>query len=77
MKPRNPWLVWLLVTVVSFALLESRALRTHTIPTLSETLAGWWGTYPRRKHGSFVPLVFLGFWVWVTVHVLRWESKDV
>jgi hypothetical protein len=68
----NPWPVWLITVTATFAALETRALTHRDIPTLSENLARWGGTYPRRRHGSLVPVAFLAGAAWLTVHVSSW-----
>lgn len=74
-RRHNGWLVWMVATVGSFAVLETRALTTRNTETLSGALARWSGTYPRKRHGSVVPLIFVGFWIWLTVHVVTWKGE--
>lgn len=71
---RNPWPVWLVAVTGTFAALETRALLKRDIPTLSENLARWSGTYPRRRHGSLVPMAFLAGCGWLVVHVAQWSG---
>lgn len=68
----DPWPLWLVVTTATFAALETRALTRRDIPTLSENLARWSGTHPRKRHGSLVPLAFLAGAAWLTSHVSAW-----
>ena len=69
---RNPWPYWLVAVTATFAALETRALLHRDIPTLSENLARWSGTHPRRRHGSLVPMAFLAGCGWLVVHVATW-----
>lgn len=71
---RNPWPYWLVLVTGTFAALETRALLRRDIPTLSENLARWSGTYPRRRHGSLVPMAFLAAAGWLTIHIAAWEG---
>lgn len=71
---RNPWPLWLVAVTGTFAALETRALLRRDIPTLSENLARWSGTYPRRRHGSLVPMTFLAACGWLVVHVATFEG---
>jgi hypothetical protein len=70
----NPWSVWLTATAASFAAMEARALVKGDIPTLSECLARWSGVHPRRRHGSWAPVVFAAGAVWLSVHIATWGS---
>lgn len=70
----NPWSVWLTTVVGSFVAMETRALVTGDIPTLSECLARWCGVHPRRRHGSVAPLAFVAAAGWLAVHVATWGS---
>lgn len=71
-RPLNPWPAWLVATTATFAALETRALIRRDIPTLSENLAHWSGSYPRRPHGDLVPVAFLAGAGWLVVHIARW-----
>lgn len=70
----NPWPVWLVATTATFAALETRAISRRDIPTLSECLARWGGTHPRRTHGTLAPVAFLAAAGWLAVHVAGWEG---
>lgn len=72
---RNPWPVWLVAVTGTFAALETRALLRRDIPTLSENLARWSGTYPRRRHGSLVPMLFLAGAGWLATHIATWQGS--
>lgn len=70
----NPWPVWLVATTATFAAIETRAITRRDVPTLSECLARWGGTYPRRPHSTIAPVAFLAGAGWIVVHVASWQG---
>lgn len=69
------WAIWLTATVGSFVALEIVAFRGH-LPTLTRMLWGWMGVRDTGWWGQLAPVLFLGFWTWLTVHVLRYTPRD-
>lgn len=69
------WSIWTAAVVVSFGALEGMALRRRCLPTYSRTLAGWSGCAPVAPRGRWMPILFLAFWSWLTVHVVRYRIE--
>lgn len=64
------WALWLGITVASFAALEAHAVSTRRQPTLSGALRLWMGHDPVKPHRVVASLAWLGFWGWLTGHLL-------
>ena len=82
MRPRcgeRLWIAWLVGTIASFGWLEYKAIRYRNFPTLSETMQRWMGLRSKTPWGRVSPGLFLTFWVWFVVHVVRgdWGAKNV
>lgn len=66
------WLTWLLMTVGSFAWLETCALRSNEPGlTLSATIRRWLGVSPRHKGKNLLSIGFLGFLAWLGTHIMH------
>lgn len=80
MKQRTAWSwvwgCWTAAVVGSFAALEFLALRRRILPTYSRTLARWFGCAPAARRRRIVPLAFIGFWSWLTLHVVRYQVEQ-
>lgn len=70
------WAAWLTGVLGSFAVLEYRALRSRRV-TLSQALARWLGVHPRHRLGPALLLGFASVWLWLCVHVARWQPGRV
>lgn len=64
------WAVWLAATVTTFAAMEAHAVSTRRQPTLSGALRSWMGHDPVKPHRVVASAVWLGFWGWLTCHLL-------
>jgi hypothetical protein len=71
------WAAWLIVGGVSFAILETIALGTHRLPTLSRTLRRWMGVQPRCRYGGVSPLGFVAAGAWLAWHIAQVEREIV
>jgi hypothetical protein len=63
-------------TIGSFVALEVYALMSAKYPTLSEVLRSHLGINPRARHGTVAPVLFLGFWAWLTKHLVEWQLRE-
>lgn len=72
---RYGWLAWSVVTVGGFTLLEVEAIRRRCHPPLSGVMADI-NRELRRRTGCrwAAPVIFAGFWLWLTVHVVRFKA---
>ena len=75
MADRRPavWQAWLTVTCGSFAYIEYVALSKRTVPPLSEYLNQYVNS--RDFRGKLGSGVFLGFWLWLWLHLLRFNNE--
>lgn len=64
------WAVWLGATVTTFAAMEAHAVSTRRQPTLSGALRSWMGHDPVKPHRWVASALWLGFWSWLTAHLL-------
>lgn len=65
------WLVWLGVTVGSFAVLEALALVDHTEgDTLSERIRAWLGIQPVKQWRLASSAALLGLLIWFGWHIV-------
>lgn len=64
------WAVWLGATVATFAALEAHAVSTRRQPTLSGALRSWMGHDPVKPHRWVASALWLGFWSWLTAHLI-------
>lgn len=64
------WAVWLTATVATFAAMEAHAVSTRRQPTLSGALRSWMGHEPVKPHRWVASVLWLGFWGWLTGHLL-------
>ena len=64
------WAVWLGATVATFAAMESYAVGSRRIPTLSHCLRVWLGVAPAKRHRHIAGLAFAAFWSWLVCHVV-------
>jgi hypothetical protein len=77
------WAAWLTATLVSFTVLEARALReplTDEKPsgTLSAALRLWIGVQPARPRRWIAGSLFAAFWAWFVGHcLLGWGPRDI
>lgn len=71
------WDAWMLGTLASFLVLEVVAYRTDRFPTLSRVLRRYLGIDPKSKHGQVAPVVFAGFWLGLTAHLLLMEARQL
>lgn len=83
MDASTKWGVWLTATLVSFTVLEARALReplTDEKPsgTLSAALRCWLGVQPAHPRRWIAGSLFAGFWGWLCLHILAgWGPNDL
>lgn len=68
------WTAYVAATVTGFAVLEALAMRQPPPhPTLSRSLARWFGCHPRARRGSVTPAAFVAASAALAVHVARYQ----
>jgi hypothetical protein len=69
--PDLSWGLWLGGTLVSFAVMETLAIRSgHMDATLSRRLRAWLGIAPRSRWRLAGISLFVGFFAWFVPHIV-------
>uniref|UniRef100_UPI003F4975F6 hypothetical protein n=1 Tax=Pseudonocardia sp. CA-138482 TaxID=3240023 RepID=UPI003F4975F6 len=63
------WASWLGTFLLTFAAVETVAYRTDRPQTLSRCLRRWLGIHPSTRRHYASAAAFLGFWIWLLVHL--------